>query len=123
MVDSKGYPGKDYDLVTVFDSLHDMGDPVGAAAHVLASLQEGWNVDDRGAVCVTIELKDNLNPVGRIYYSFSTLLSSTPCSRSQDVGLCTGGAIGREADRRCDTKTAGFGSFRRVAETPFNIVY
>jgi len=66
-------------------------------------------------------LKDNLNPVGRIYYSFSTLLC-TPCSRSQEVGRCLGAQAG-ESQIREILMSAGFGRFRRAAETPFNIVY
>jgi hypothetical protein len=66
-------------------------------------------------------LKDNLNPVGRIYYSFSTLLC-TPCSRSQEVGLCLGAQAG-ESQIREVVRSAGFSHFRRAAETPFNIVY
>src|SRR5271156_3344871 len=82
---AKAYPGKDYDFVTVFDCLHDMGDPVGAAAHVRRSLRDDgtWMIVEPFA---NNELKDNLNPVGRVYYSFSPLLC-TPCSRSQEVGL------------------------------------
>jgi SAM-dependent methyltransferase len=85
---AKEYPGKDYDFVAVFDCLHDMGDPIGAAAHVLQSLAKDgtWMIVEPFA---NDELKDNLNPVGRVYYSFSTLLC-TPCSRSQEVGLCLG---------------------------------
>src|SRR5439155_22015509 len=84
----KAFPGKDYELVTVFDCLHDMGDPVGAATHVRNSLSKDgiWMIVEPFA---HDELKDNLNPVGRVYYSFSTLLC-TPCSRSQEVALCLG---------------------------------
>lgn len=67
------------------------------------------------------ELKDNLNPVGRVYYSFSTLLC-TPCSRSQEVGLCLGAQAGEDRIRDVVT-AAGFRNFRRASETPFNIVY
>ncbi len=67
------------------------------------------------------QLKDNLTPVGRVYYSFSTLLC-TPCSRSQEVGLCLGAQAG-EARIRSVVTEAGFGHFRRATETPFNIVY
>ena len=67
------------------------------------------------------ELKDNLNPVGRVYYSFSTLLC-TPCSRSQEVGLCLGAQAGEARIREVVT-TAGFTHFQRATETPFNIVY
>ena len=85
---AKTFPGTGYDFVTVFDCLHDMGDPVGAARHVHESLAEKgtWMIVEPFA---NNELKDNLNPVGRVYYSFSTLLC-TPCSRSQEVGLCLG---------------------------------
>ena len=117
---AKTYPGKDYDLVAVFDCLHDMGDPVGAAKHVLQSLKKDgtWMIVEPAA---KDELKDNLNPVGRVYYSFSTLLC-TPCSRSQEVGLCLGAQAG-EARIRDVVTAAGFTRFRRAAETPFNIVY
>ncbi len=117
---AKAFPGKDYDLVAVFDCLHDMGDPVGAAAHVLQSLAKDgtWMIVEPFA---NDELKDNLNPVGRVYYSFSTLLC-TPCSRSQEVGLCLGAQSGEKRIRDVVTQ-AGFSRFRRAAENPFNIVY
>ncbi len=117
---AKEYPGKDYDFVAVFDCLHDMGDPAGAAAHVRQSLnQDGtWMIVEPFA---NDDLKDNLNPVGRVYYSFSTLLC-TPCSRSQEVGLCLGAQAGEKRMRQVVT-SAGFNRFRRAAETPFNIVY
>jgi SAM-dependent methyltransferase len=117
---AKEFPGKDYDLVAVFDCLHDMGDPVGAAAHVRKSLgKDGtWMIVEPFA---NDELKDNLNPVGRVYYSFSTLLC-TPCSRSQEIALCLGAQSGEK--RISDVvMEAGFSRFRRAAETPFNIVY
>jgi SAM-dependent methyltransferase len=117
---AKEYPGKDYDFVAVFDCLHDMGDPIGAAAHVRQSLAKDgtWMIVEPFA---NDRLKDNLNPVGRVYYSFSTLLC-TPCSRSQEVGLCLGAQAG-EARIREVVNTAGFSRFRRATETPFNIVY
>jgi SAM-dependent methyltransferase len=117
---AKEFPGKDYDFVSVFDCLHDMGDPVGAAKHVLNSLgKDGtWMIVEPFA---NDGLKDNLNPVGRVYYSFSTLLC-TPCSRSQEVGLCLGAQAGEARIREVVT-TAGFSRFRRATETPFNIVY
>jgi len=117
---AKEYPGKDYDFVAVFDCLHDMGDPEGAARHVRQSLgKDGtWMIVEPFA---NDQLKDNLNPVGRVYYSFSTLLC-TPCSRSQEVGLCLGAQAGEA--RICEVVTkAGFSRFRRATETPFNIVY
>lgn len=117
---SKEFPGKDFDLVTVFDCLHDMGDPVGAAKHIRASLREDgtWMIVEPYA---NDELKDNFNPVGRVFYSFSTLLC-TPCSRSQEVAMCLGAQAGETRIREVVTQ-AGFTRFRRAAETPFNIVY
>ena len=117
---AKEFPGRDYDLVAVFDCLHDMGDPAGAAAHVRQSLAKDgtWMIVEPFA---NDQLKDNLNPVGRVYYSFSTLLC-TPCSRSQEVGLCLGAQAGEKRIREVVT-SAGFKRFRRATETPFNIVY
>jgi SAM-dependent methyltransferase len=117
---AKGFPGKDYDFVSVFDCLHDMGDPIGAAAHVRQSMAKDgtWMIVEPFA---NDQLKDNLNPVGRVYYSFSTLLC-TPCSRSQEVGLCLGAQAGETNIRKVVT-AAGFSRFRRATETPFNIVY
>lgn len=117
---AKNYPGTDYDFVAVFDCLHDMGDPVGAAKHVRQSLaKEGtWMIVEPFA---SDDLKGNLNPVGRVYYSFSTLLC-TPSSRSQEVGLCLGAQAGEARIREVVT-SAGFTRFRRASETPFNIVY
>jgi SAM-dependent methyltransferase len=117
---AKEFPGKDYDFVTVFDCLHDMGDPIGAAAHVRQSVaRDGtWMIVEPFA---NDQLKDNLNPVGRVYYSFSTLLC-TPCSRSQEVGLCLGAQAGEKRIREVVT-AAGFSRFRRAAETAFNIAY
>jgi SAM-dependent methyltransferase len=117
---AKDFPGNDYDFVAVFDCLHDLGDPVGAAAHVRRALSSNgtWMIVEPFA---NDQLKDNLNPVGRVYYSFSTLLC-TPCSRSQEVGLCLGAQAGESRIRDVVT-SAGFGRFRRATETPFNIVY
>jgi len=117
---AKSFPGHGYDFVAVFDCLHDMGDPIGAAAHVRQSLAKDgtWMIVEPFA---HDELKDNLNPVGRVYYSFSTLLC-TPCSRSQEVGLCLGAQAGEARIRNVAT-AAGFNRFRRATETPFNIVY
>lgn len=117
---AKEFPGKGYDFVAVFDCLHDMGDPVGAATHVRQSLAKDgtWMIVEPFA---NDRLKDNLNPVGRVYYSFSTLLC-TPCSRSQEVALCLGAQAGESRIREVVT-SAGFTRFRRATETPFNIVY
>jgi len=117
---AKEFPGQGYDFVAVFDCLHDMGDPIGAAAHVRQSLAKDgtWMIVEPFA---NDQLKDNLNPVGRVYYSFSTLLC-TPCSRSQEVALCLGAQAGESRIRDVVT-SAGFKRFRRATETPFNIVY
>jgi SAM-dependent methyltransferase len=116
---AKDYPGKDYDFVAFFDCLHDMGDPEGAARHVRETLspQGTWMVVEPFA---NDKLEDNLNPIGRIFYSASTMLC-TPASLSQEVGLGLGAQAG-EARLSKILKTAGFSSVRRAAETPFNIV-
>jgi hypothetical protein len=96
-----------------------MGDHVGARPHVASTAKDGtWMIVEPFA---NDELKDNLNPVGRVYYSFSTLLC-TPCSRSQEVALCLGAQAG-EARIREVVKKAGFTRFRRATETHFHIVY
>src|SRR6185437_13981906 len=120
MASAKGFPGTNYDLVTVFDCLHDMGDPVGAAKHVREALAPDgtWMIVEPFA---NDEMKDNMNPVGRMYYSFSTLLC-TPCSRSQEVGMCLGAQAGEQKIRDV-VREAGFTRFRRATQTPFNIVY
>lgn len=117
---AKTFPGMDYDFITVFDCLHDMGDPVGAAQHVRQAIADDgtWMIVEPFA---HDQMKDNLNPVGRAYYGFSTLLC-TPCSRSQEVALCLGAQAGEARIREIATQ-AGFSRFRRAAETPFNIVY
>lgn len=114
------YAGDGYDLVTMFDCLHDMGDPVGAARHVRSTLADDgtWMIVEPAA---GDRVEDNLNPVGRAYYSFSTLLC-TPASLSQEVGLALGAQAG-EARIREVVERAGFTRFRRVAETPFNLVF
>ena len=113
------YSGEGYDLVTMFDCLHDMGDPVGAARHVLGTLAPDgtWMIVEPAA---GDRVEDNLNPIGRAYYGFSTLLC-TPASLSQDVGLALGAQAG-EARLREVVTAGGFTRFRRAAETPFNIV-
>ena len=114
------YSGSGFELVTTFDALHDMGDPVGAARHVRESLTPDgtWMVVEPMA---GDKVEDNLNPVGRAYYGFSTLLC-TPGSLSQDVGLALGTQAG-PARIRDVTKAAGFSRFRTAAETPFNLVF
>ncbi|MEP7149473.1 MAG: class I SAM-dependent methyltransferase [Acidobacteriota bacterium] len=117
---AKDYPGKDYDFVTYFDCLHDMGDPVGAAAHVRETLASdgSWMIVEPFA---HDDVKDNLNPIGRVFYSASTLIC-TPASLSQEVGLALGAQSG-EARMRDVVTEGGFSHFRRATETPFNLVY
>ena len=116
---AKDYPGDGYDLVCFFDCLHDMGDPVGAMAHVRETIA------DDGAVMLVEpfagdSLSENLNPIGRIYYSASTLIC-TPSSLDQEVGLGLGAQAG-EARLGEVAEQAGFSRFRRATETPFNLV-
>jgi 2-polyprenyl-3-methyl-5-hydroxy-6-metoxy-1,4-benzoquinol methylase len=116
---AKAFPGSGYDLVTCFDCLHDMGDPVGAARHVRESLAPGgtWMLVEPLA---NDRLEDNLNPVGRLYYAASTLLC-TPASLSQEVGLALGAQAGEKRLREVLTE-AGFTRIRRVGETAANMV-
>lgn len=117
---AKSFPGKGYDLVAFFDCLHDMGDPAGAARHVRESLAPDgtWMVVEPFA---DDDLSANLNPVGRIYYSASTLFC-VPASLSQEVALGLGAQAG-EARLREVITSGGFTRFRRATETPFNLVF
>ena len=119
VVTAKEYPGKDYDLVAIFDALHDMGDPVGASKHIASSLSDGGTF-------MLVEpfagdsLEENFNPLGQIYYSFSTMIC-VPASRSQEVGL----GLGAQAGQKRLTEVlneGGFSQVRRAAETPTNMV-
>ncbi|WP_306215793.1 class I SAM-dependent methyltransferase [Actinoplanes sp. RD1] len=114
------FTGGPYDLVTTFDSLHDMGNPLGAAKHIRSALAPDgtWMIVEPYA---GDSVAENLNPVGRVYYSFSTFLC-VPNALSQDGGYAIG-AQGGERPIRKLAGDAGFTRFRRVAETPFNIVY
>ena len=114
------FPGTGYDLVTVFDSLHDMGDPVGAAKHVKQALAPDgtWLIVEPIA---GDKVEQNLNPVGRAYYAFSNFLC-VPSSLSQEVGQALGAQAGEKRIRDVVT-AAGFTRFRRINETPFNAVY
>ncbi len=116
---AKEYPGRYYDLVTTFDALHDMGDPVGAAAHVRETLNSNgvWMIVEPMA---QDDLAGNLNPVGRVYYAGSTMIC-VPTSLSQEVGLALGAQAGEA--RLCEVATkGGFTRFRRATETPFNMI-
>ncbi len=116
---AKEYPGRDFDLVTFFDCLHDMGDPAGAAAHVHQSLKPdgSWMIVEPMA---GDRLEDNLNPVGRIYYAGSTVFC-VPTSLSQEVGAALGVQAG-EAKLREVITAGGFRSVRRATETAFNMI-
>jgi SAM-dependent methyltransferase len=116
---AQDFPGEGYDLVAIFDALHDMGDPVGAATHVRKALKPDgtWLIVEPFA---NDKLEDNLNPIGRIYYSASSFIC-TPASRSQEVGACLGAQAGEARLRDVVTK-GGFKRFRRATETPFNMV-
>ncbi|WP_277552435.1 class I SAM-dependent methyltransferase [Halobaculum limi] len=114
------YNGDDYDLVTMFNCFHDMGDPIGVAAHVRETLAAdgSWMIvepyaDDR--------VEDNLTPFGRLAYSISTV-ACTPNSLSQDVGYGLGAQAGEEQTRTVVTE-GGLTRFRRVAETPTSLVF
>lgn len=117
---AKEYPGSAYDLVAFFDSLHDMGDPVGAARHVRQSLAADgtWMIVEPFA---NDDVAQNLNPVGRIFYSVSSIVC-VPASLSQEVGLGLGAQAGEKRLREVVT-AAGFTRFRRASETPFNFVF
>jgi len=117
---AKDFHGAKYDFVTFFDCLHDMGDPVGAAQHVREMLNPGgsWMIVEPFAHDA---LEENLNPVGRVFYAASTMIC-TPASRAQEVGLCLGAQAGEQRMKKVVTD-AGFKTFRRATETPFNLVY
>ena len=115
------FSGGDYDLVATFDCLHDMGDPLGAARHVRGALAARtapgwWSSRPPGTGS-----QDNLNPVGRLYYNFSSFLC-VPNGLSQSGGYALGAQAGESAIRQIMVD-AGFTRFRRAAETPFNLVY
>lgn len=116
---AKHFPGTDYDLVTFFDCLHDMGDPIGAAAHVHASLKSdgSWMIVEPFAKDT---LEGNLNQVGRLYYAASTVVC-VPASLDQEVGAALGAQAGEKRIRET-AQRGGFKSLRRATETPFNMI-
>ena len=117
--EAKELPGK-YDLITMFDCLHDMGDPVGALKTIRGALKPGGSV-------MIVEpmagdsLKDNLNPIGRMYYSASTMVC-VPTSLAQETGTALGAQAGEKRLRKLIVEEAGFGVCRRATETPFNLI-
>ena len=119
VVTAKEFPGQGYDLVTIFDALHDMGDPVGASAHILKSLA-GEGTFMLVEPLAGDALEENMHVLGQIYYAFSTMIC-TPASKSQEVGLALGAQAGEKRLTQV-LKEGGFTQVRRAAETPTNIV-
>jgi ubiquinone/menaquinone biosynthesis C-methylase UbiE len=117
---SFSFSGDGYDLAATFDCLHDMGDPLSAAKHVRQALKPDgtWLIVEPAAAD---DVAGNLNPVGRAYYNFSTLLC-VPNALSQPGGYALGAQAGEAAIRQVVTD-AGFTRFRQAAATPFNLVY
>ncbi|RKF05074.1 methyltransferase family protein [Tenacibaculum lutimaris] len=117
---AKDFPGKDYDLICFFDCLHDMGDPVGACKHVKEALKPD-------GTCMIVEpfandsLEENLNPIGRAFYAFSTTIC-TPCSLNQEVGLALGAQAG-EKKIGMVANEGGFSKFRVATHNPFNLIF
>ncbi|MGE0224997.1 MAG: class I SAM-dependent methyltransferase [Acetobacteraceae bacterium] len=113
------YAGKDYDLVTFFDCLHDMGDPTGAARHVRETLKPDgtWMIIEPMA---GDRLEDNLNPVGRLYYAGSTMIC-VPTALHQAGGKALGAQAGFQKLSEV-IRSGGFGSIRKASETPFNMI-
>lgn len=116
---AKDFAGAGYDLICMFDCLHDMGDPLGAARHIRDALAPDGTlmlVEPMAGDAV----EQNINPVGRVYYGLSTVIC-TPASIAQDVGLGLGAQAG-EARLVELLREAGFSSVRRAAQTPFNLI-
>jgi len=116
---AKHFPGR-FALVTLFDCLHDMGDPIGAMTHVRSSLEPD-------GACMIVEpmagdaVEQNLHAVGRLYYSASTMVC-VPTSLAQEVGAALGAQAGEARLREVVVDGAGFASLRRAAQTPFNLI-
>ena len=116
---AQDFAGEGYDFACIFDALHDMGDPVGAARHIRETLAPGGTF-------MLVEpmagdsMADNLHPLGQIFYAASCTIC-TPNSLSQEVGLGLGAQAGQKALTEVLTE-AGFGNVRRAAETPTNMV-
>ena len=117
---AKDFNGGAYDMIAIFDALHDMGDPVGAAKHIRESLAPdgSWLLVEPFA---NDDLADNLNPFGRIFYSASTMIC-TPASLSQEVGMGLSAQAGEKRLRQV-AEDAGFTHFKRATQTPFNLVF
>jgi len=117
---AQDFPGDGYDLVCIFDALHDMGDPLAAARHIREAL-------DADGTWLLVEpmagesLEENVNPVGRIFYAASTFIC-TPAAQAQAGGFALGAQV-PEATLADLASDAGFSRFRRATETPFNRVF
>jgi ubiquinone/menaquinone biosynthesis C-methylase UbiE len=116
---AQDFPGEDFDFACIFDALHDMGDPVGAAAHIRQALKSDGTF-------MLVEpmagdsMAENMHPLGQIYYAFSTTVC-TPASLAQEVGL----GLGAQAGQKRLTEVlneAGFAHVKRASETPTNMV-
>ena len=116
---AQDFAGRDFDLITCFDCLHDMGDPQAAATHIRKALKSDgkWMVVEPMAGDV---LDDNINPVGRIYYSASTMIC-VPTSLAQETGLALGAQAGEKRLTEV-IRSGGFTKVRRAAQTPLNMV-
>jgi len=116
---AKDFPDRDFDLVTCFDVLHDLGDPVGAAVHIHRALKPDgtWMLVEPLAGDAT---EDNLGPMGRLAYGFSTM-ACVPVSLSQEVGMALGAQAGQTKLTEV-IKAGGFSQVRRAAETPVNMI-
>lgn len=116
---AQDYPGEDYDFACIFDALHDMGDPVGAARHIRSTLKPDGTFMLVEPVAGDT-MADNMHPIGQIFYAFSTTIC-TPASLAQEIGL----GLGAQAGQKRLTEVlneAGFTAVRRTAETPINMV-
>lgn len=116
---AQDFGGREFDLITCFDCLHDMGDPESAAAHIRKALKKSgtWMVVEPMA---GDKLEDNINPVGRLYYSASTMIC-VPTSLAQETGLALGAQAGEKRLTEI-IRSGGFANVRRAAQTPLNMV-
>jgi hypothetical protein len=117
---STNYPGDDYDLVAFFDCFHDMGDPAGAAKHVLQTLKKKYGTWMLVEPFANDKVEDNFSPMGRLSYSVSTMVC-VPASLNED-GPALGAQAGEKKIKELVTG-AGFSKFRRATQTPFNLVF
>lgn len=116
---AQDFDGHGFDLITCFDCLHDMGDPEAAAVQIRKALKDDgtWMVVEPMAGDT---LEDNINPVGRLYYSASTMIC-VPTSLAQETGLALGAQAGEK--RLAEViRSGGFTRVRRAAETPLNMI-